>query len=486
MKTMKTNNWKWAAILMILAAASTVSCSDDNNGDTPEPPEPGETIVIGDGSQDYELQETTLEAKNTYVLKGFVYVPNGVTLTIEPGTVIRGDKDTKATLIVERGGKIMAEGTKEKPIVFTSAQDAGKRKTGDWGGIILLGKAKNNMGEMTIEGGVRSKHGGSDDADNSGVLKYVRCEFAGIEYEPDNEINGITMGSVGSGTTIQYVQVSYCGDDSFEWFGGAVGAKHLVAFRGWDDDFDTDNGFSGKIQYALGLRDPKVGDKSASNGFESDNNSSASTSEPFTSPVFANVSLFGPVADPAAYTNEAGINGSPTDARFQASLHLRRNTQLDIHNSVIAAFPVGLIIENDKGSTTQTWATEGKLNVTNCVMAGMVKNYQDAQYWKEGTQINPDDNGTFAESYFTRGNGGNSAYVSISDLKFTGNPLDLTNPGMYITSDSPLATGADWTGSNVSTGFDKVAYVGAFGPDETASSNWTSGWCNWDPQNTEY
>ena len=126
---------------------------------------------MGDGSNAYEISSSmTLTYPNTYNLKGFVYVTEGATLTIEPGVVIKGEKESKATLIVERGGKLIAEGTSERPIVFTSAQAPGKRKPGDWGGIILLGKAKNNMGEQTIEGGVRSKHGGNDDTDNSGVL----------------------------------------------------------------------------------------------------------------------------------------------------------------------------------------------------------------------------------------------------------------------------------------------------------------------------
>jgi hypothetical protein len=412
---------------------------------------------------------------------------DGATLTIEPGVIVKGDKSTKATLIVERGGKIVAQGTKERPIVFTSAQAPGSRKPGDWGGLILLGKAPNNMGEQTIEGGVRSKHGGNDAADNSGVLSYVRVEFAGIEYSTDNEINGITFGSVGSGTKIDHIQVSYSGDDSYEWFGGTVDAKNLVAYSGWDDDFDTDNGFSGQVQYALAVRNPQVADKSASNGFESDNNAAGSATEPYTSVVFANVSLFGPVADLVSYIDQGGQAGSSTDARFQAALHLRRNTQLSIYNSLIAAFPVGLIIENDKGSTTQTWAAEGKLNVANCVIAGMVKNYQDAQYWSANSVFDPaEGSGAFADSYFTRTDGGNRAFGTLADLKLSGNPLNLSSPIVFPAADSPLAAGAVWTDAKVSSGFDKVDYIGAFGPTETASNNWTSGWCDFDPQNTIY
>lgn len=473
-----------AMIVLFMTAACTMSC---NTTDTPELPK-GEEFDLGDGSKDnFEIKsDMTLKYPNTYTLKGFVYVPNSVTLTIEPGVIIKGDKATQGTLIVERGGKIMAQGTKERPIVFTSQQAAGNRKPGDWGGIILLGKAPNNLGEQTIEGGVRSKHGGNDPADNSGVLSYVRVEFAGIEYSTDNEINGITFGSVGTGTKIDHVQVSHSGDDSFEWFGGTVNAKYLIAFSGWDDDFDTDNGFSGKIQYGVALRNPKVGDKSASNSFESDNNSNGSATDPYTACVFANMSLFGPVSNPAAYTDQAGIEGSPVDARFQAALHLRRNTQLSIYNSVIAAFPIGMIIENDKGSTTQQWATDGKLNVTNCVMAGMVKKFQDKQFWANSSQLNPEDAGTFADTYFNRANGGNKSFATLADLKLAGNPLSLTSPVMIPASDSPLATGAAWTDAKVSSGFDKVSYIGAFAPTETAANNWMTGWCNFDPQNTVY
>jgi hypothetical protein len=447
-----------------------------------------QTLDLGDGSNAYEIKEDlTLRYPNTYHLKGFVYVVSGVTLTVEPGVIIKGDKASKGTLIVERGGRIVAQGTKDLPIVFTSSQAPGNRKPGDWGGLILLGNAPNNMGEQTIEGGVRSNHGGMNANDNSGILRYIRVEFAGIEYSTDNEINGITFGSVGSGTQVDHVQVSYSGDDSFEWFGGTVNAKYLVAFRGWDDDFDTDNGFSGKIQFALSVRDPQTGDKSASNSFESDNNANGSATAPYTGVVFANISLFGPVSNPASYTDRAGVNGSPVDARFQAALHLRRNTQLSLFNSLIAAFPIGLIIENDKGSTTQTWATEGKLNVTNCVMAGMIKNFQDKQYWTGGTVFDPSNNsGAFAESYFSRSAGANRMFTTIGDLNLSGNPLDLANPVAFPASGSPLASGAAWTDAKVSSDFDKVTYIGAFAPSETATNNWTSGWTNFDPQNTNY
>lgn len=249
---------------------------------------------------------TTWSANKIYLLKGFVFVSNGATLTIEPGTIIKGDKATKATLTITRGSKINATGTVDKPIVFTSALPAGARTRGDWGGVILLGKAPVNQGnDVMIEGGLEGPkdkdaknyiyYGGTDAADNSGVLKYVRIEYAGIEYSADNEINGLTLGGVGNGTTLDYIQVYRSGDDAFEWFGGTVNAKHLLAVATWDDDFDTDFGYAGNVQFALAQRASTMADQSGSNGFESDNNSTGTDQTPKTSAVFSNVTILGPI-----------------------------------------------------------------------------------------------------------------------------------------------------------------------------------------------
>jgi hypothetical protein len=466
---------KLAGILFLLSTVLSlcVSCKKDSEPDSQEPV--GEVLPLGDGSNDYEITgNLTLKYPNTYILSGFVYVTNGVTLTVEPGVIVKGDRDSKGTLIVERGAKINAEGSAEKPIVFTSNQKPGQRGSGDWGGLILLGKAPNNAGEQTIEGGVRSKHGGNDPHDNSGILKYVRVEFAGIEYSTDNEINGITFGSTGDATVVDCVQVSYSGDDSFEWFGGTVNAKHLIAYHGWDDDFDTDNGFSGKIQFALGVRNPQIGDKSASNGFESDNNAAGSDASPLTGAVFANVSLFGPVADPSNYIDRAGEKGSSVNARFQTGFHLRRSTSLSVFNSLSASFPVGTIIE---GTASHTLANNGGLNVANTVFAGHVRNFQDKQYWSNNTVFDPEPTNN-TETYILRAGGGNQTFATIADIKLTGN--------YFPASDSPLATGASWTNAKVSSWFEKVSYRGAFAPTENSNNNWTKGWANFDPQNTVY
>lgn len=477
-----------AIVALSLGALVATSCKN-NNGSNPDQPTPpvAETLDLGDGSDAYEIKSNlTLKYPNTYNLKGFVYVTQGATITIEPGVIIKGDKQSKGTLIIERGAKIMAQGTKDRPIVFTSSAAAGSRKSGDWGGLIMLGKAPNNAGEMTIEGGVRSKHGGTDAADNSGVLSYVRVEFAGIEYSVDNEINGITFGSIGSGTIIDHLQVSYSGDDSYEWFGGTVSATHLVSLCSWDDDFDTDNGFCGNIQFATALRNPLIADKSSSNGFESDNNKDGSTIDPRTRPIFANVSLFGPVTDPKNYTDKGNTSGSATGL-FQAGVQVRRSSQCNLFNSVIAGFPIGLIIENDKtGSDSQNSATDGKLNVSGSVIAGCIKNFQDKAANKA-----PVDNGTestFVSAYWATATLSNTApLATIADLKLQGDPFKLTAPNMCPAAGSPLASGAVWTNAAVSGGFfSKTAYRGAFGTTETATDNWMSGWTNFDPQNTQY
>ena len=283
---------------------------------------------------------TTWTSDNIYLLKNFVFVESGATLTIEPGTIIKGDKATKGTLTVKRGGKIEARGTATSPIVFTSNQPAGSRARGDWGGVILLGKATQNIPASataplpSIEGGLPladGVFGGTDDADNSGTMQYVRIEFPGIAYSLDNEINGLTLGGVGSGTTLDHIQVSYSGDDSYEWFGGAVNAKYLVAFRGIDDEWDTDNGYHGKVQFGVALRDPNVADQSGSNGFESDNDATGTTNAPQTSAVFSNMSNF--IAPPTG-TNSLNSN-------YKRAMHIRRNSALSVFNSVVANYPVG-------------------------------------------------------------------------------------------------------------------------------------------------
>lgn len=364
---------------------------------------------------------TTWTANNVYLIQGFYYVRSGATLTIEPGTVIRGDKDTKGTLLIERGAKLMAKGSVDKPIVFTSNLEAGSRAYGDWGGVVLCGKAAINVpgGKATIEGGPTSVYGGEatpDDADNSGNLEFVRIEFPGIPFVPDKEINGLTLGGVGSGTTLDYIQVSYSGDDSYEWFGGKVNAKHLIAFRGWDDDFDTDYGFRGMIQFAVALRDPAIADPgSGSNSFESDNDGSGSTNTPVTQPIFSNVSSFGPQS----------TLGQSVNSNYKRAMHLRRNTRTTVYNSVFAGWPLGLFID---GTAAQGNATNGLLKMEGVVLSGI---------------------GNFFISNFERNFFENQAFsndtLATNDMLMVSDPFNLAGPDFLLESGSELNTGAVWT-----------------------------------------
>ena len=404
----------------------------------------------------------TLNSSTRYLLSGFVYVEDGATLTIEPGTIIKGDKTTKATLIIKRGGKIHAVGTSTAPIVFTSNQPAGSRDYGDWGGIVICGKANNNQpgGEAIIEGGPDAYYGGGvspNDADNSGEMQYVRIEFPGIALLPNQEINGLTLAAVGSGTTIDHIQVSYSGDDSYEWFGGAVNLKNLVALRGWDDDFDTDNGFRGKVQFAVSLRDPNIADQSGSNGFESDNDASGTANAPLTMPIFSNVSALGPYA----------VSAGTPNSQFKRSAHIRRNSRCNIQNSVISGFPTGLLVD---GSLCEANATNNDLQVRNTIVAGCASPLEVAggSTWDVTT-------------WFNTSGWGNSVLANVSDLGMA-TPILLTSPNFLPNAGSVLLSGADFTNSNLSDPFfQQVTFRGAFGAE-----NWTSGWTNFNPQNTTY
>lgn len=324
---------------------------------------------------------TTWTKGNTYLLKTQVYVKNNATLTIEAGVIIRADHTAVgAGLFVTKGSKVIAIGTAAEPIVFTSDNAPGNRVKGDWGGVILLGKGSYNInnGINNIEGIAAStdtEFGGGltpDDNDDSGTLKYVRIEFGGYVYAANQEINGLTFGAVGRGTTIDYVQVSHANDDSFEWFGGTVNCTHLIAYRGLDDDFDTDNGFSGSVQFILGVRDPQVSDNptiSTSEGFESDNNNNSAASyagTPGTHAIFTNCTLIGP-----SYRLTLP-NGGTIATGYKRAARLRRNTQLQIFNSLFLDFQEGLEIKD--APTELNAFTNNSLKWKNNILAGIISN----------------------------------------------------------------------------------------------------------------
>jgi hypothetical protein len=306
-------------LLLSLTLLSFISCTKDLGGDDGPINVPSSTTLTGNISA-----TTTLTSDKVWTLKGYVYVTDGASLIIQPGTVIKSDIAEKGALCIERGAKIIAEGTPDRPIVFTSGQPEGQRSPGDWGGIVILGRAKTNRSsEPTIEGGIGRPYGGTNDDDNSGVLRYVRIEYAGIAALPNSEINALTLGGVGKGTTIQYVQTIYANDDAFEFFGGTVSPKFIYAFATADDDFDFDFGYTGEVSNGVAKRDPQFVDNGdAGNGIECDNDGTGSSAQPYTHPKLFNMILVGP-------------NNSTALANHNLGLRFRRATQFTMKNSVI-------------------------------------------------------------------------------------------------------------------------------------------------------
>lgn len=325
-----------------------------------------ETTTLNDASGIKNITGTvTLDASKVYSLTSTCVVRSGGKLIIPAGTVIRGSADLTATpklyaiICVERGGYIEVNGTATKPVIMTSSKAAGSRDRGDWGGLVLCGKAVNNQGlDVQLEGfnnvavdNALGKFGGTDDKDNSGVVKYVRIEFAGLAFEPNKEVNSLTMGSVGSGTTIEGVQCSFGNDDGFEWFGGTVNCKKIVSYKITDDDFDTDFGYRGVVQFGIAVRDTAYFDlswnatsgASTSETFESDNDAAGSGRTPYTAPIFSNITCVGPVALDKTY---ADLSTTQKGA-FRRGARIRRNSRLSIVNSIFMGYRNFIMFDGD-------------------------------------------------------------------------------------------------------------------------------------------
>ena len=497
---MKKMNLSVFALTALLGASTLVATSCNRKGCTDETAlNYDEKAKKDDGSCEYPSTNTelvTVEGEITstvnwtndkqYLVKGFLRVQEGGVLNIEAGTVIFGDTETKGTIVVQRGGKINANGTAANPIVMTSEKAPGLRQPGDWGGLVICGKAPNNVpgGTAELEGGYGAFHGGTDPADNSGVVRYVQINYAGIPINPNEEVNTLTMGSVGSGTVIEHVFAAYGLDDAFEWFGGTVNCKYLVAYRGLDDDFDVDLGYSGYVQYGLGIRGASLADQSGSNGFEVDNDGPGSNNTPFTSATFSNMTIIGPKAD----------RNTAISLQFQNGAQLRRNNKLKIHNSFFTGYPNGIFID---GAGCAANATANELRVRNTVIAG-VEHWGGNGYGSAGTVFtdapangaqhpnNPrgealktNADGFDVTAWFTTSTYNNTILDKWQDAGINPTIFELGTPGVLPQSGSILLSGASFTG--MPAFFDQVAFRGAFG-----TTNWTAGWCDWNCALTSY
>jgi hypothetical protein len=369
------------------------------------------------------------------------------------------DITEKGALIIERGAKLIADGKVDDPIVFTSGKASGQRAQGDWGGIILLGKAPTNRPTSpapVIEGGVARQYGGTDPNDNSGILRYVRIEFSGIAAEPGSEINGLTCGGVGAGTILENIQVSYGADDAYEFFGGTVNAKNLISFAAFDDDFDFDFGFSGKIQFAVSLRD-KPSDTDQANGIECDNDGSGTSATPFTKPQLSNLTLIGPYDT----TGSSSFHGY--------SNRWRRATRFVIRNSLLIGHKLaGFSIES--AETAQAYK-DGDAEFKNNIVAVYKNSYLSKDAGAQSVMSSAEMK-TKAESQ------GCVTLASRDDVQLT-DPFNLNAPNFLPKAGSPALSGIDFAGMDPF--FTTTTHRGAFG-----TTNWLAGWSNFTPKTNNY
>ena len=463
---------RFFSLLLPAFTLIATACSDEDPVDPDPDPEPGAAVISQNITAD-----RTLFADTVYTIRGFIKVADGAKLTIQPGTVIQGDFTVLgSSLFVLRGAEIDAQGTAAEPIVFTSSRPEGQRQPGDWGGLIIVGNGIiNRTGEVVLEGtgtGVENPQvaysGGNNNQDSSGTLRYVRVEFAGFATAADQELNSFTFAAVGSNTTVEYLQALSGLDDSFEWFGGAMDAKHLVSYEAGDDHFDMSEGFSGRIQNIIGFQSrqlvPRTGAGNVSadpQGIENDGCNGAGCASqdatPLTLPMVANFTLVGPPTGIAAGT--AGGIG----------MMLRRGTGGIYVNGVVARWERALLSLRDQ--TTVDRAADGDLTLKNVHVAGTAPTFQP----QAGTTVQ----GTLDLTT-------NAIEVSTNALSalFTAVPTNPTAVGQLDWS--PAASSAIATGGmNAFTGavatkagsfITATAHRGAAAPGGT---KWWEGWTNY-------
>ena len=415
------------ALVMGLAACG--GGSDSGTGPT-EPSTPQAVVLQGEITSD-----TTLTANNQYLLRGAVFVRAGATLTIQAGTTIFGERSSTGTLIVDRGGRLQANGTASAPIVLTSDQPVGSRARGDWGGLIINGFGVINVPGGTAEGeGDTGVYGGSDPGDSSGNLTFLRVEFAGIEFSPDNELNGIAFQGVGANTGCDNLQVHFNKDDGFEFFGGQISCKHLVSTGIGDDSFDWTEGFSGRGQFWVAQQ---RGDD-ADQGFESDSSGENNELEPRANPTIYNVTLLG--APGSGDGNESDIG-----------MLLREGTAGRFFNFIVMGFKEeGVVID---GASSQAQAGAGALFLSNSIVHG-----------------NGEGNFDGTTAGFALG------WTAISDANpMLGDPFNNAAPNFAPQSGSPATDGSIPVAVPPSDGFfEAVTYIGAVDPASDFTQGWTT------------
>jgi hypothetical protein len=391
-------------------------------------------------------EDLTLTPDRQWLLRGGVFVGDDVNetvLTIEPGTTVYGETATQGMLVVRRGSKLMAEGTRAAPIVFTSSKAPGTRSRGDWGGVIVNGRATINacaegggaVCEAYGEGGT-GWYGGADDADSSGVIRYVRIEFAGRLVSPDNELNGLALQGAGSGTTIEYVQIHLGKDDGIEFFGGTANFKRVLVTGAADDNLDWTDGWRGKGQFFVSVQFEDAGD----NGIEADNNAEDNAAAPRSRPVLSNLTLV----------------GVPTSEFSDLGILLREGTGAHIANAIVVGWNEACLdIDHAEtfASAHDGTALTGALVLTNSILSCATPFLvDDGEPWEPGT-------------FFRDWNEGNR----VVDPQLA-DPWNPTQPDVRPGTGSPAAGMTPVIPDDPF--FEAVDFIGGVDADD----DWTAGW----------
>ena len=409
--------------------------------------------------------DLTLDANTSYILAGRVFVKNNASLIIPAGVTVSAVKNDalgdKSILVITKGAKLMINGTLEKPVVFTSA--ATTKAPGDWGAIIILGKAPTNIGTGNVEGLTVSpdtEFGGTISDDNSGSISYLRMEYCG-GINPDNEnewlvdkASGLCLESVGSATTINNVMIVHSRDDAFQFVGGTVNATHLIGYNNGDDDFDFDLGYAGKLQYLLSYRTELTSTHALrANGIETYNDEVPTLNLPLTRPVISNSTIIGPQGMETLKTN------------LNQGVYIRKGTRFVLQNSIIAEYPQGGLMVCNK-TRPVLLANAGSAFKYNLVHSDSVSRTfsWDKDYAVFGDLVLRD----FALNTTNKNTLVEDAATFKLKAMYAANGPDLTPA-----EGSPALTGANFDGPDFTTFFTAVTYRGAFGSTNwAAASNW--------------
>jgi hypothetical protein len=428
-----------AIVALALCGCSSDSSSDANEN-TNEMCRDGVCVLSGTYTEDM-----TLTADKQWLLRGGVFIgdeESETVLTIEPGTWVYGETSTTGMLVIRRGSKIIAEGTRDAPIVFTSSKAEGSRARGDWGGVIINGRATvNSCGdpeqscEAFGEGGT-GYYGGDDDDDDSGVLRYVRIEFAGKILSPDNELNGLALQGVGRKTTLEYIQVHMGKDDGVEFFGGTASFKYILTTGIADDNLDWTDGWRGKGQFFVCQQ---YEDGFGDNGIEADNNGEDNSAAPRSGPTLSNLTLI----------------GSPESAASDIGMLLREGTGAKIYNAVVMGWGDACIDIDHEETFANAMSGDdlsGELVVSSS-MFGCETNFDEEE-----------EDAFSISSFINDMNTGNRA----EDPELV-SPFDTAAPDFRPASGSPAASGAHVPEDSF---FEDVGFIGGIDPED----DWTAGW----------